>query len=64
MAVLVNEKKDAGKYSVQWNASAMPGGDIFLQTADGAVHGNEADDTHEIDFGQQRLYERPASLTH
>jgi hypothetical protein len=29
MATLVNEKKDAGKYSVQWDASAMPSGVYF-----------------------------------
>ncbi|MCX6138643.1 MAG: T9SS type A sorting domain-containing protein [Ignavibacteriales bacterium] len=29
VAVLVNEKKDAGRYSVHWNASAMPSGVYF-----------------------------------
>ena len=34
VAVLVNEEKDAGRYSVQWNAAAMPSGIYFyrLQT--------------------------------
>ncbi|MCX6135971.1 MAG: T9SS type A sorting domain-containing protein [Ignavibacteriales bacterium] len=31
VAVLVNEKKDAGRYSVQWNASAMPSGIYFYR---------------------------------
>lgn len=31
VAVLVNEKKDAGTYSVQWNASAMPSGIYFYK---------------------------------
>jgi hypothetical protein len=31
VATLVNERKDAGQYSVQWNASAMPSGIYFYR---------------------------------
>jgi hypothetical protein len=36
VAVLVNEKKDAGKYSVQWNASASSSGIYFYTLQAGA----------------------------
>ena len=35
VVVLVNEKKDAGRYSVQWNASAMPSGIYFYRIQTG-----------------------------
>ena len=31
VAVLVNDKKNAGRYQVQWDASAMPSGIYFYK---------------------------------